>query len=224
MPMSASTPTPGPVRPVWARRSRAASAGPGRLAAAGGGRGRLARQREQTRAELGVAAAAAGGDGRRSGGERAPEDVVVVADRLRREPGITYAVVGDGPLAGSLLDLAGFLASTRSGCCGRGTRSRSWRPPPIWCSIRRRAGGRPLLAARWRQAAGGDGPRRRRRAPPRRDRGRVVVGSIAPRMSSQRGARDAGGRRRPAAAARARSSPVSAWPGRRSSGAPCSGR
>jgi len=68
------------------------------------------RQREQTRAELGVAA----------GGRLVvtavdlvasarPEDVVVVADRLRREPGITYAVVGDGPLAGSLLDLAGFL-------------------------------------------------------------------------------------------------------------------
>jgi hypothetical protein len=68
------------------------------------------RQREQTRAELGVPA----------GGRLVvtavdlvasarPEDVVVVADRLRREPGMTFAVVSDGPLAGSLRDLAGFL-------------------------------------------------------------------------------------------------------------------
>jgi glycosyltransferase involved in cell wall biosynthesis len=39
-----------------------------------------------------------------------PEDVVVVADRLRHRPEIAFAVVGEGPLAGTVLDLAGFLA------------------------------------------------------------------------------------------------------------------
>jgi glycosyltransferase involved in cell wall biosynthesis len=34
----------------------------------------------------------------------------VVADRLRREPGLYFVLVGDGPLAGSVRDLIGFLA------------------------------------------------------------------------------------------------------------------
>jgi glycosyltransferase involved in cell wall biosynthesis len=38
-----------------------------------------------------------------------PEDVVVVAARLRQDSGIDFVLVGDGPLAGSVRDLIGFL-------------------------------------------------------------------------------------------------------------------
>jgi glycosyltransferase involved in cell wall biosynthesis len=38
-----------------------------------------------------------------------PEDVVVVADRLRDEEDVRFLLVGDGPLAGTVVDLVGFL-------------------------------------------------------------------------------------------------------------------
>jgi len=68
-------------------------------------------QRERIRSELGVP------DGRRLvvtatdlvAAGRA-EDVVVVADRLRGEPALSFLLVGDGPLTGSLRDLVSFLA------------------------------------------------------------------------------------------------------------------
>jgi glycosyltransferase involved in cell wall biosynthesis len=38
-----------------------------------------------------------------------PEDVVVAAHRLRDQPDMDFVIVGDGPLAGTVLDLAEFL-------------------------------------------------------------------------------------------------------------------
>lgn len=38
-----------------------------------------------------------------------PEDVVVVADRLRGEPDVSFVLIGDGQLAGTVVDLIGFL-------------------------------------------------------------------------------------------------------------------
>ena len=65
--------------------------------------------RERVRSELGVAAnrflVVTAGD---LVADARPEDVVMVADRLRREP-IALALIGDGPLAGSVRDLASFL-------------------------------------------------------------------------------------------------------------------
>ena len=69
-----------------------------------------AQLRERVRAELGVPAgcwlvvtvADLVADAR-------PEDVVVVADRLRQEAGLALVLVGDGPLAGNVRDLMSFL-------------------------------------------------------------------------------------------------------------------
>lgn len=74
-------------------------------------RGTAPQQRQRVRSELGVP------EDRRlvvavtdlvAAGR--PEDVVVVADLLRREPGLCFVLVGDGPLAGSIRDLISFLA------------------------------------------------------------------------------------------------------------------
>lgn len=74
-------------------------------------RGTAPQQRQRVRSELGVP------EDRRlvvavtdlvAAGR--PEDVVVVADQLRREPGLCFVLVGDGPLAGSVRDLICFLA------------------------------------------------------------------------------------------------------------------